>query len=237
MTQRELTLASQLGTHRGTLRTVEDLLDDHELRQLGPHVIDCREHFSDVIITPHLWLALSNRVEVKGRGPGSLEPEDRAGLDYNVVPRSTIAREIPDLLLAYESFAPTISAVLGREVACSHDEGAIAINMVRPGGRYELHVDSQPWTLVLFVTEHRSGGELVAQHPLTGRQAYAPVIGQGVLMDGSRVPHGVLPVRGDDQLRITIPMVYIDPTVGDVRPEGTDDYIYGGKVTDNHSEE
>ena len=212
---------------------------DGELRRMGPHLIDCREHFGDIPIEPERWRdEYARHVQVKGRGPGSLEDDETAGLDYHVIDRDGVIDKLPLLYARYCQFAPKISEVLGFDVVASADDGAINVNIVQgSGGRYELHTDSQPWTLLLFAGGEFDGGELVMQHPVCGELVIRPYLGMGVLFDGSVLPHMVRPLqRTTDQLhwvadpmRISIPMVFVDRVVGDRRDPAMSDYLYSGK--------
>ena len=112
-------------------------------------------------------------------------------------------------------------------VASQLIESGVNLNVLSgPGGRYELHYDSNPLTGLLFVTNHdeASGGQL--QFKLNGQDLNLdPRRGTFVTFDARRLPHAVTPLTGDS-LRITAPMnFYIEGE--DQRPAGLDDYLYG----------
>lgn len=74
--------------------------------------------------------------------------------------------------------------------------------------RYELHLDSNPLTGVLFFTSHdeKSGGQLVFERD--GRRATVnPRAGWFLLFDAREIPHSVTPVNGR-RARISAPMNY-----------------------------
>jgi hypothetical protein len=215
-----------VGNQRGQLVKVSQLTADNEARLMGPHLVDCREAFGGVTIDPDNWTAMARHVVAHGRGPGSLEDESTAGLDYHVLDADAVQRNLPALWDAYLAFTPKVSEILGREVVPSTGPMAVNVNIVQGvGGRYELHTDSQPFTLLLFATELHLGGELVVQHPTCGELRIVPKIGQAVLFDGSRLTNASAPYA--NLRRISIPMVYVDAEVGDVVPEDLAGYLHG----------
>ena len=151
-----------------------------------------------------------------GRGPGSLEPEETAGLDYTVLDGHGVQEHLPWLWTLYHALVPDIGDLLGSGVHVSEDvASSINVNLLQgAGARYEAHVDAQPYTLLLFVTSHPpdSGGRLVLGDD-TREIGISPRSGHGVLFDGATIPHKVEPLRtrADDAplLRVSIPMVYL----------------------------
>ena len=163
----------------------------------------------------------------KGRGVGSLEPEETAGLDYRVTTGNQIMKVSPLLWQLYNN--PELARVLSRisdvPVHTSRDLGSgVNINDVRKGGRYEAHVDSTPFTLLLFGSTHRSGGALEVQ--IDGRwQQIQPSEGHGVFFDGSVTPHRVQPT---DSRRLSVPMVFVPEGFDELEVrEGLDGHLYG----------
>lgn len=215
----------------------------HLIQRTAPDLLrlDVRDHFREVEIKPHEWLAQAAHVKRQGAGPGSLTDE---GLEYHVLDGVWIESNEPALYEAYLDLAPAVSMALGKSVFPSEDRRSrININLLSGvGSKYELHTDSQPYTLILFATEHREGGQLMAKQPprdpskvhdvVTASYSggaewyFTPHIGEAVLFDGAKYPHGVLPLMRQGDLRVTIPMVFIDPDAGEVRPEGTDEHLY-----------
>jgi hypothetical protein len=175
----------------------------------------------------------------KGRGPGSLESDETAGLDYYVMTASDVAARLPWLWSAYQGpiFA-RVQSLIGEPVRPGDegDEACINVNDVRGiGGRYEAHTDSSPYTLLVFASSVPTGcgGELVLTldrgHDLPPLELeYEPVMGRGVLFDGHAVPHAVRPLVGLDR-RVSIPMVYypVDNPVG--RDAALDAHLYGDR--------
>lgn len=117
-------------------------------------------------------------------------------------------------------------------VASQSIKSGVNVNILSgPGGRYELHYDSNPLTGLLFVTDHDevSGGQL--QFKLDGHDLYLnPRRGTFITFDARRLPHSVTPLTCES-LRITAPMnFYVEGE--DQRPAELDDYLYG----DNHEQ-
>lgn len=170
-------------------------------------------------------------VQVKGRGPGSLESEETAGLDYRVVDGETIRDNLPWLWELYtsEEWVDIVSAAVGEQVKPSANvKSAININHLRGGGgRYELHVDGQPYSAVLQCNwaDSATGGRLVMEAPNGSKYHIGFKPGQCVIFDGSKVPHAVEPLTASAPDRTSLPMVYVPVSV-DERPEGLDDYLY-----------
>jgi len=211
------------------------------VKRLAPDVLilDVRRHFGTTPMRPSEWLAQANHVKREGAGPGSLTED---GLEYHVLTGDWVEAEDPGLYEAYLDLVPAVSQALGRKLVASEDvRSRLNINLLSGrGSTYELHTDSQPYTGILFVTEHALGGELLITQPPRDPQQAPPLDGSYsggaewhvrpqpglmVLFDGQRYPHAVLPLRADE-LRVTIPMVFVDPDAGEVRPEGTDEHLY-----------
>lgn len=174
------------------------------------------------------------QVKTQGRGPGSLESDETAGLDYRVVTGSTIHEHAPWLWNWYtgEPMVNLMTALVGEEVAAASWAVESAININHLSGadaRYELHVDGQPYSAVMMLTEcdSVSGGRL-----LLGSDADLVKVdtkpGMLVVFDGSVIPHAVEPMRRPTPpVRISIPMVYTPVRLANARPKGLDSYLYG----------
>lgn len=119
----------------------------------------------------------------------------------------------------------TKSATVARS---PHLRSAVNINcLTAPGEEYPLHRDAVPYTALLFLSNVAAdaGGAFVI-HSIAGtRRIVRPRLGNLLLMDGSRCSHGVAPLRRD-AWRVTMPMVFPERTAD--RPEGLDEYLYGG---------
>lgn len=169
-----------------------------------------------------------------GVGPGSLEGDDTAGLDYVVMTATAIREHLPKLWDAYTDTdrVSLVSALVGEAVTYKETDDGINLNYVRVGKRYELHVDSEPYTALVFVTalEENDGGKLVVYRRRSDTlpaAAFTPSTGRAILFDGSITPHGVTPTQ---KLRISMPLVYRPLRLGDEERQGTDGYLYGDKA-------
>ena len=176
----------------------------------------------------------SAHVQKAGRGPGSLEPEETAGLDYHVVTGEKVVATCPTLWARYSSneLLRGVGDATG-EVIRKDPHVASSININYLAGkdhRYELHTDSQPYTLIWYMNTP-AGGHLEcwlqdpsdADHPDVVLRIPARK-GRMVLFDGSRVPHAVAPLLGDTT-RISVPMVF-SPIGVQRREAQTDSYLY-----------
>lgn len=181
------------------------------------------------------------RVVSKGRGPGSLEPEETAGLDYVVLDGPGIYDHLPRLWWLYSDLEGEVSRIVGEPVMAGvHRPSCINVNYLSgQGARYELHTDAQPYTLLLFVTSHEDqadnasrdyglepeGGRLLLQRPDRTVTPILPRIGRGIIFDGAAIPHAVEPLATPG-IRISVPMVYVPERIG-ARPAGLDAHLYG----------
>ncbi len=157
---------------------------------------------------------------------------DRERLWYAVVTGDVIAERCPALFAVYQSHemldwiraltaSPSVST-------SAHLRSSININCLdRVGQGYPGHVDATPFTAVLFLSSLSAGdgGEFQIQSAAGDRIAIRPRAGDLVVMDGTRCPHGVAPLR-QPVARLTVPMVY--PAAHTARPPGLDEFLYGG---------
>jgi len=169
-----------------------------------------------------------------GRGHGSLEPSETAGIDYVVVIGSEIKRWVPWL---YEWFASDhmvglVSEAVGEDVLPSVSVSSPNINfLIGQGRRYELHEDSRPYTVILYPHSlgDGDGGGLVYRQPGNDPDTAKEVnvqSGTMVIFDGTRYPHAVLPLEKSNVFRLSILLMYYPVAAGDVVPAGLDDYLF-----------
>lgn len=171
-------------------------------------------------------------VSVKGRGPGSLEPEETAGLDYRVV--NGIALRDSWVWDWYQSdtMVALVSAVVGESLKPSNDvSSAINVNYLRgQAARYETHVDAQPYSAVLMANfcDAITGGRLILGLD-DGRRTEMVTTRPGMLVvfDGSKIAHAVEPLTRPGSWRISLPLVYV-PVEAQERPDALNSYLYGG---------
>jgi len=168
-------------------------------------------------------------VKTRGRGPGSLESEETAGLDYTVLDGAGVKEHLSWLWQFYHDLTPDIWRLVKEPVRPSeHLPSCINVNLLNGmGARYEAHVDAQPYTLLLFVTSHPPGeGGRLWLGDEKQEIGIPPRSGHGIVFDGSVIPHKVEPLRTPG-MRISVPMVYLPERV-ETRPEGLDGHLYGG---------
>lgn len=177
-------------------------------------------------------------IKKSGRGPGSLEDESTAGLDYTVLTGDKVQLHLPWLWnLYHSSIKEYVELSLGFEVIPSPDiASSININCIEgSGGRYELHTDGLPYTAVLFITRHREEGQLILQDSDESLTMFEPKPGRCIVFDGSVTPHAVLPLK-HDSIRLTVPMVYHPADLDLSRPESLSDYLYSQTENPTHQE-
>jgi hypothetical protein len=152
------------------------------------------------------------------------------GLAYRVVTGDVIRTDAQGLFAVYTSAyllewmrAVTSCVALSRS---THLRSAININcMTTPGDEYPIHRDAVPYTVLLFLSdvEPAAGGEFLIETAAGRHVKIQPRLGNLLLMDGTRCPHGAAPLRRA-AVRMTLPMVY--PAQSIERPDGLDDYLY-----------
>lgn len=152
---------------------------------------------------------------------------------------AVVPLEIPWLFQLYKVNILQLANELGtgRYKVANDIQSAININILPPGSQYEWHVDSNPLTGLLFVTDHATGGggELLFRPDPRARPTedwelvIAPHSGDLLLFDAREAAHTVLPVPGPMQ-RISVPMNYYHADVSCQRPEDLDHYLYSGRV-------
>jgi hypothetical protein len=153
---------------------------------------------------------------------------------------TTIPFKIPWLARLYErdilDLANNIG--MGRYTIARDTQSAININILPPGSQYEWHVDSNPLTGLLFVTDHRvgRGGEIVFRpdplvRPTENWELIIPArAGNLLLFDAREAAHTVLPVSEPIQ-RISVPMNYYFSDSSCHRPEDLDHYLYSSTTS------
>lgn len=146
-----------------------------------------------------------------------------------------IALELPWLFKLYQTTILQLANELeiGRYTVASDLRSAINVNILPACSQYEWHIDSNPLTGLLFVTEHPlgTGGELVFRPDPLGRPTedweltVAPHAGDLLLFDAREAAHTVLPVP-PPQRRLSVPMNYYLADVAYARPVDLDRYLY-----------
>lgn len=169
------------------------------------------------------------------------EFKDTADDVVGVSTGAVIPLKIPWLLGLYELNILNLANELGMGwyTAAKDMQSAININILPRGSQYEWHVDSNPLTGLLFVTDHPAGtgGEIVFRpDPLVRptedwELVIAPRAGVLLLFDAREAAHTVLPVHVSPR-RISVPMNYYFADVDCHRPEDLDRYLYRSRASD-----
>ena len=140
--------------------------------------------------------APSKHVVSKGRGPGSLEDEDTAGLDYNIATGDSMPQEVLD---AVDKAVEWISRRINNVRLDDDPRARVNVNTLGVGQRYEKHLDGNPITLLVFLNNDFKGGTLIADGV-----AYPAMPGHAVLFEGWCIPHEVTEVT--QGTRATMPI-------------------------------
>lgn len=160
------------------------------------------------------------RVDVERTGWG-IEGGPDTGLHYWVVDGPTIQRRCPkiwawvrsDTVLSY------CSALAGEPLMVCPGRNSVNLNWVSKEG-YQKHLDSNPYTLVLYLTDVPEGGELVVE----GVGAFAPTKGSAVFFSGRHIPHEVRPCSKE---RLSMVISFDSCQSPTPRPPELDAHMYG----------
>lgn len=208
----------------------------HEFSRVNlTRIIDLYCHDPHWPTAVELAVRRAKRVQQVGRGPGSLEDESTAGLDYHVLTAPMVKEHLRWLWQMYTSdlMRDFVCGVLSRDVwrAQWEMESCINVNyLMGPGGRYEWHTDPQRWTMVLFASGPHDGGYLelfpsgTIGYGVCHR--FAPRPGEAVIFDSAAIPHRVTELA-QEELRVTIPMVF--HTEQPIDDSQTNAYLYAEK--------
>ena len=166
------------------------------------------------------------RVERNGAGPGSLTDD---GLRYWVLDGDGVIRHAPELWGWAQFVAlPLASALVGKPLRLSPEtQAAVNINCLEGRGeRYELHTDSVTYTMLAWASGPHHGGELLCELP-GGRVFVHPETGGGVLLEGSAIPHAVMPLR-EQGPRLSVPIAFEPIGEEFARDESLSGHLYAG---------
>jgi 2OG-Fe(II) oxygenase superfamily len=173
----------------------------------------------------------AQEVVLNGAPPDSTLECHIEPLAYRIADGNVVSEHLPRLRELYEAVLPAlVRTYAGLEIVPSQfPASGITLNVVEgTGGRYELHVDSNSVTGLLFACDFElgDGGELRLYYPDRQPLDILPKAGLFLLYDARFVPHEVLPLARD-KFRLSLPMNYFLPTDVEQRPDRLDEYIFG----------
>lgn len=103
--------------------------------------------------------------------------------------------------------------------------------------RFECHVDSNPLSGLLFLTNHEAGGELVVSHDRSASSrtelerdcsVIRPHAGHLVLFDARQFPHYARPLAFEQDIRVLAAMNFYTRSFPEsTRPRELNHYLYG----------
>jgi hypothetical protein len=151
-----------------------------------------------------------------------------------------VRRRLPWLHALYLGAFRDLAEQAWREpVATARDERYGVVLNVQRGRkmRFECHVDSNPLTGLLFLTDHRRGGELVVGHDAAAASVQdverdcsviRPQAGHLLFFDVARHPHYSRPLRARLDVRVLAAMnFYTESSPEERRPRTLNHYLFG----------
>jgi 2OG-Fe(II) oxygenase superfamily len=125
-----------------------------------------------------------------------------------------------------------------RVAAAQDDRYGVVLNVQRGMTmRFECHVDSNPLSGLLFLTDHQAGGELVVAHDPTATDIAAverdcsviwPHAGHFIVFDGRWHPHYARPLTAESAVRVAAVMnFYTESFPESTRPPELNRHLYG----------
>jgi hypothetical protein len=168
-------------------------------------------------------------VHLDGKSSTSREPSDSKGADVFVVDGESISNRLIWLDNLYKNELLNLADDSFENKFCISNsvENGVNINYLKGiNARYEWHVDSNPLTGIMYVTNHNEGegGELVFKVGESIQKVY-PKSGTFILFDARELPHTVMPLK-TDTFRISVPMNFYLKNNVQERPLDLDTYIY-----------
>jgi hypothetical protein len=168
------------------------------------------------------------------------EAADVDGIERGRVHAHDVQRTLPWLCELYHNdFLDLANEAWPETVATARDERYGVVLNVQRGTtmRFECHIDSNPLTGLLFLTDHEVGGELViARDPAAVgsdeiEQDYSlirPHAGHLAFFDARHHPHYTRPLKSPSDTRIIAAMnFYTDSFPESTRPKGLNQHLYG----------
>jgi hypothetical protein len=151
-----------------------------------------------------LTAAAHEATPFKRVGPTETAP-DSAGLSYSVIEYPLVRRRLPWMVGLHTHLADRAGEALGVALTPSrHPQCAINVNVIEGrGGAYEMHLDTMPYTGVLFIEKCAGGDFLHGSRDPDLCRRISPDAGLFVVGKLSEIWHGVAPItRG---VRVSVP--------------------------------
>jgi len=168
------------------------------------------------------------------------EAADIPQIERGRVHAGVVRQRLPWLYELYRGpFLELASQACPETVTTARDDRyALVLNVQRGTSmRFECHVDSDPLSGVLFLTEHAAGGELVvARDPAASRKeaidqdctVIRPQPGHLIVFDGRHHPHYARPLTSESDLRVIATMnFYTESFPESDRPALLNNFLYG----------
>jgi hypothetical protein len=172
----------------------------------------------------------------------SREAPDVTGIPRGRVHADQVRRGLPWLFRLYRGdFLEMAASTRAESVTPASDERYGVVLNVQRGTRmrFECHIDSNPLTGLLFLTDHGAdaGGELVFGHDRAAGGVEAidrdcsvirPRAGRLIFFDGRRHPHYARPLTGESDVRVVAVMnFYTESCPESTRPRELNRHLYG----------
>jgi hypothetical protein len=172
----------------------------------------------------------------------SREAEGVTHITRGRVRADAVQQRLPWLYKLYRSdFLDLANQARAESVRAAFDDRyGVVLNVQRGGGmRFECHVDSNPVTGLLFLTDHPAGGgELVVGHDpaAVGIEAIErdctliePQAGQLIFFDGKTHPHYARALLSGSDMRVVAVMNFYTESCPEssTRPSGLNRHLFG----------
>jgi hypothetical protein len=170
----------------------------------------------------------------------SREAPDVTHVERGRVDADTVMRRLSWLYKLYRTdFLELAAEARGEPIdAADDDRYGVVLNVQRGKTmRFECHVDSNPVTGILFLTDHPAGGELVVSHDPDAVgvdelerdcTVISPEAGQIIFFDGKKYPHYARYLPGESDVRVVAVMnFYTGSCPESTRPPALNRHRFG----------
>jgi hypothetical protein len=172
----------------------------------------------------------------------SREAQDVEHISRGRVHAAQVRHGLPWLYQFYREYFLKLASSISAEpvVPASDERYGIVLNIQRGTGmRFECHIDSNPLTGLLFLTDHArgTGGELVFAYDEDAASVAAvdrdcavirPRAGVLIFFDGRRHPHYARPLRSESEVRaVAVMNFYTGAHPESTRPPQLNRHLYG----------